>query len=79
MTEFHNPGEVELSRDNLVWTVPNWGDEFEIEFDVMVNSEISQDWSNVFHMIGSFFTLHGKQIFIGPSMSFYPDFILILS
>ena len=51
MTEFHNPGEVELSRDNLVWTVPNWGDEIEIEFDVMVNSEISQDWSNVFHMI----------------------------
>ena len=51
VTEFHNPGNVELSRDNLVWTVPNWGYEIEIEFDVMVHSEISQDWSNVFHMI----------------------------
>ena len=52
-TGFHNPGEVELSRDNLVWTVPNWGYEIEIEFDVMVHSEISQDWSNVFHMIAT--------------------------
>ena len=51
MTEFHNPGEVELSRDNLVWTVSNWGYAIEIEFDVMVHSEISEDWSNVFHMI----------------------------
>ena len=51
MAEFHNPGEVELSRDNLAWTVSNWGHEIEIDFDVMVNSEISQDWSNVFHMI----------------------------
>ena len=50
-TEFHNPGEVELSRDNLVWTVSDWGYEIEIEFDVMVHSEISQDWCNVFHMI----------------------------
>ena len=52
-TEFHNPGEVELSRDNLVWTVPNWGYEIEIEFDIIVNSEISQEWSNVFHMIAA--------------------------
>ena len=51
MAEFHNPEEVELSRDNLAWTVSNWGHEIEIDFDVMVNSEISQDWSNVFHMI----------------------------
>ena len=49
--EFRQAGEVELSKDNLVWTVSNWGYEIEIEFDIMVNSEISQEWSNVFHMI----------------------------
>ena len=48
--EFRQAGEVELSKDNLVWTVLNWGHEFEIEFDAMVNSEIPQDRSNVFQM-----------------------------
>ena len=48
--EFRQAGEVELSKDNLVWTVLNWGHEFEIEFDATVNSEIPQDRSNVFHM-----------------------------
>ena len=48
--EFRQAGEVELSKNNLVWTVLNWGHEFEIEFDAMVNSEILQDRSNVFHM-----------------------------
>ena len=48
--EFRHVGEVELSRDNLVWTVLHWGNDFEIQFDAMVNSEIPQDWSNVFYM-----------------------------
>ena len=50
MTEFHNPGSIELSKGNLVWTVPNWGYEIDIEFDIMVDSGISLEWSNVFLM-----------------------------
>ena len=38
--EFRQAGEVELSKDNLVWTVRNWGHEFEIEFDAMVNTKL---------------------------------------
>ena len=48
--EFRHAGEVELSRDNLVWTVLDWGYDFEIQFEAMVNSEIPQDWSSVFYM-----------------------------
>ena len=48
--EFRQAGEVELSKDNVVWTVLNWGYDFEIEFDAKVNSDIPQDWSNIFHM-----------------------------
>ena len=48
--EFRPGGEVELSKDNVVWTVLNWGYDFLVEFDAKVNSEIPHDWSNIFHM-----------------------------
>ena len=48
--EYRQAGEVELSKDNVVWTVLNWGYDFEVEFDAKVNSDIPHDWSNIFHM-----------------------------
>ena len=39
-----------LSKDNFVWSTPEWSDEFRIEFDVVVEKEIETDWVNIMHM-----------------------------
>ena len=47
---FYQDGKVILFRDNRVGTALEWGKEFNIEFDILVNSEISEEWGNVLHM-----------------------------
>ena len=47
---FSRMNNVPNSRDNVVWSFFNWGDKFKIEFDLMVNSELTATWHNVFHI-----------------------------
>ena len=47
---FYQDGKVILSKNNSVGTALEWGKEFNIEFDILVNSEISEEWGNVLHM-----------------------------
>ena len=39
-----------VSKENLIRSFSNWGDEFKIEFDIIVNNELPSQWHNVFHM-----------------------------
>ena len=56
------PGNVNLSRNNLVWSTPNWSDEFKIEFDITVKSEMPNSYYSVFHMTNSNDQGLGKRI-----------------
>ena len=47
---FYQNGKVALSKNNPVGTALEWGKEFTIEFDILVKSEISEEWGNVLHM-----------------------------
>ena len=47
---FSQIGNVALSKDNAVWSTPEWSEEFKIEFDVIVEKELSNDWVNIMHM-----------------------------
>ena len=47
---FSQIGDVALSKDNVVWSTPEWSEEFKIEFDVIVEKELSNDWVNIMHM-----------------------------
>ena len=47
---FSQVGDVALSKDNVVWSTPEWSDEFKIEFDVIVDKELPIDWVNIMHM-----------------------------
>ena len=40
---FSQIGDVALSKDNVVWSTPEWSDEFKIEFDVIVEKELSKN------------------------------------
>ena len=48
--EFVQLGDVSLSKGNLAWSIPVWSDEFTITFDVTVNSELTEYWTNIFHV-----------------------------
>ena len=56
-------GDVSLTKDNLAWSTPAWSEEFAIEFDVIVNSELTESWYNIFHMTtGSNYNTLGARI-----------------
>ena len=48
--EFVQLGDVSLKRDHLAWSIPVWSDEFTITFDVIVTSEMTEYWNNIFHV-----------------------------
>ena len=37
----------------MAWTTDVWNDEFKIEFDVVVRTELEAKWSNIFHFTSS--------------------------
>ena len=39
-----------MTKDNQAWSTPVWNDEFTITFDVIVTSELTDDWHNIFHV-----------------------------
>ena len=47
---FSQVGDVALSKDYVVWSTHEWSEEFKIEFDVIVEKELSNDWANIMHM-----------------------------
>ena len=63
INEFVRLGDVSLTRDNLAWSIPVWSDEFTIKFDVIVTSELTDIWHNIFHVtIGSNYNTLGARI-----------------
>ena len=44
-------GDVSLTKGSLAWSTPFWrSDGVTIKFDVIVNSELTEEWHNLFHM-----------------------------
>ena len=39
-----------MTKGNHVWSFSDWSDEFKVEFDVIVNKELSETWGNLFHV-----------------------------
>ena len=59
---FDLPGDITLSKDNLVWSTPHWSDEFHVEFDITVTKEMPNSYYSVFHMTNSNDQGVGKRI-----------------
>ena len=49
-TNFSIVGDVELTRGNYVWSTPEWSEEFRIDFDIIVEMDFSNDWTNAFRV-----------------------------
>ena len=49
-TNFSIVGDVEVTRGNHVWSIPEWSEDFRIEFDIIVDMEFSSDWTNAFRV-----------------------------
>ena len=47
---FAKLSDVELSKDNHVWSTSDWSDEFRIEFDITVEKELPGSWKSLFHL-----------------------------
>ena len=43
-------GDVSLAKGNHVWSISDWSDEFKVEYDVIVNKELSVTWASLFHV-----------------------------
>ena len=39
-----------LTKGNHVWSTSDWSDEFKVEFDVIVNKDLSDTWISLFHV-----------------------------
>ena len=47
---FSKNGNVTLTKDNHVWSFNDWSNEFKVEYDVIVNKELSVTWTSLFHL-----------------------------
>ena len=47
---FSQNGNVALTKGNHVWSTSDWSDEFKVEYDVVVNKDLSDTWSSLFHV-----------------------------
>ena len=46
--KFSINGNVNVTKDNHVWSTPHWSDEFKVEFDVIVDKDVvSSTYSRV--------------------------------
>ena len=52
--------DFEITKNKLVTTLENWGEEFTVEFEILVEKVPSADWTNVFH-----FTTNGDGQYFG--------------
>ena len=58
-TNFSIVGDVELTRGNHVWSIPEWSQEFRIEFDILVKMEIPVNDVNVFRITNTDHNIFG--------------------
>ena len=49
-TNFSIVGDVEMTRGNHVWSIPEWSEEFRIEFDIIVEMEIDVNEVSAFRI-----------------------------
>ena len=47
---FSKNGNVALTKGDHVWSTSDWSDEFKVEYDVIVNKELSDTWTSLFHV-----------------------------
>ena len=47
---FSQNGNVALTKGNHVWSTSDWSDEFKVEYDVVVNKDLSDTWISLFHV-----------------------------
>ena len=67
-------GDVSLTKGDQVWSTPDWSDEFNVEFDVIVNKELPGSWKSLFHLTtGENLGVGGRipAIFLNPAKYFY--------
>ena len=51
-----------LTKGNHVWSTSDWSDEFKVEFDVVVNKDLSDTWNSLFHVTTGENTGYGGRI-----------------
>ena len=49
-TTFSIAGNANLTEGNHVWSTPVWSEEFIIKFDIIVDTGLSSDFTNVFRV-----------------------------
>ena len=47
---FSKNGNVVLTKGDHVWSASDWSDEFKVEYNVIVNKELSVTWTSLFHV-----------------------------
>ena len=47
---FSKNGNVALTKGDPVWSTSDWSDEFKVEYDVIVNKDLSVTWNSLFHV-----------------------------
>ena len=47
---FSQNGDVAVTKGDLVWSTPDWSDEFKVEYDVTVNKELPGAWKSLLHL-----------------------------
>jgi hypothetical protein len=55
-------GDVSLAKGNHVWSISDWSDEFKVEYDVIVNKDLSIEWISLFHLTTGKRTGEGSRI-----------------
>ena len=71
---YYQPGQVQLSKDNLVWINQLWGKEFKVEFEIRTQSKNNFNYfpNNVFHSVFTIYADKGKAAYVrfrGPNIS----------
>ena len=74
-------GNASLTKGDYVWSFSDWGDEFKIEYDVIVNREFEGGymegpglWTSLFHLTtGEYSGVGGRipAVFLNPAKFFY--------
>ena len=66
-----------MKKGDHVWSASEWSDEFKVEYDVIVNKELTGSWKNLFHLTTGEDTGVGGRIpgiFVNPGKFFYNCF-----
>ena len=72
---FSQNGNVALTKGNHVWSTSDWSNEFKVEYDVVVNKDLSATWISLFHLTtGENYNVLGARIpavFVNPAKFFH--------